>query len=611
MSSIPLTVAPGILWTDETPATTSAFNLLARPVVSLDAAGSITVEHLNMSAIGAALAPTLRSENLLPAPDFPPPGWLVPAGVSVAAGTTAGNAAGWAATPTGDAVLYARADASPDAASSYAAQLNGGAGLIHVDFHTWLDSGICGVSRGVLTFSAWVYNGTAAGLRPALVVSTPTALDDQTTLVVAYSVTVPGSQEIAANAWGRVFWNIDTAAMTNWPKGARMALRFPSQLDGPSRYVQVAQVSLERGDVLTAWRAPQGTSSTDALSPGMGMEWHGATLPPGGWLWQNGQLVSRTLYPRLFAAIGTVYGAGDGTTTFAVPDRRGRAVVGVETMGATTAPGRAEILLATCTVVLSSDTIQVPVADRLKLRLGMGVYGPGIPAGATINRFSGRDGVVLSAVATVGGSPVALRFSTLGAADPETLAAASTGVATQLRSDWVLRGCGVTVGSANVTILEANLVDVGMEVTGAEIPAGTTVLAYLTPTTLVLSQNAIASNAASVLTFVDLDKGAGDAAVNEDADYRVVVNGCSLTTGNTNITCPAPARVKRGMEVIGTGVPAGTHVVNITGTTVAVSVAPTLTVAAAATLEFTAVTTVNTTAPAPAAVLACNFIIKA
>ena len=44
---------------------------------------------------------------------------------------------------------------------------------------------------------------------------------------------------------------------------------------------------------------------------------------PDGWLHCHGQAVSRTTYAALFAAIGTVYGQGDGSTTFNVPDFRG------------------------------------------------------------------------------------------------------------------------------------------------------------------------------------------------------------------------------------------------------------------------------------------------
>jgi microcystin-dependent protein len=48
----------------------------------------------------------------------------------------------------------------------------------------------------------------------------------------------------------------------------------------------------------------------------------GATAP-AGWLAASGQAVSRTTYSVLFAAVGTLYGAGDGSTTFNLPDLRG------------------------------------------------------------------------------------------------------------------------------------------------------------------------------------------------------------------------------------------------------------------------------------------------
>jgi len=49
---------------------------------------------------------------------------------------------------------------------------------------------------------------------------------------------------------------------------------------------------------------------------------------PTGWLKANGALVSRTSYAALFAAIGTTFGAGDGSTTFALPDLRGEFIRG-------------------------------------------------------------------------------------------------------------------------------------------------------------------------------------------------------------------------------------------------------------------------------------------
>ena len=51
---------------------------------------------------------------------------------------------------------------------------------------------------------------------------------------------------------------------------------------------------------------------------------------PAGWLMCDGSAVSRTTYADLFAAIGTTFGTGNGSTTFNVPDRRGRVGVGVD-----------------------------------------------------------------------------------------------------------------------------------------------------------------------------------------------------------------------------------------------------------------------------------------
>lgn len=57
----------------------------------------------------------------------------------------------------------------------------------------------------------------------------------------------------------------------------------------------------------------------------------GLDSPPMGWLLCNGQAVSRTgVYAPLFAAYGTRFGAGDGSTTFNVPDIRGRTIIGVD-----------------------------------------------------------------------------------------------------------------------------------------------------------------------------------------------------------------------------------------------------------------------------------------
>lgn len=62
------------------------------------------------------------------------------------------------------------------------------------------------------------------------------------------------------------------------------------------------------------------------------LDFAGSTAP-ADWLLCYGQAVSRTTYATLFAKIGTTYGVGDGSTTFNLPDCRGRVGVGKDNMG--------------------------------------------------------------------------------------------------------------------------------------------------------------------------------------------------------------------------------------------------------------------------------------
>lgn len=57
--------------------------------------------------------------------------------------------------------------------------------------------------------------------------------------------------------------------------------------------------------------------------PGVVFPYAGATAPDG-WLLCNGSAISRTTYAALFEAISTAHGTGDGSTTFNLPDYRGR-----------------------------------------------------------------------------------------------------------------------------------------------------------------------------------------------------------------------------------------------------------------------------------------------
>ena len=73
-------------------------------------------------------------------------------------------------------------------------------------------------------------------------------------------------------------------------------------------------------------------SSDAAFTAGMLMPYAG-TSAPTGWLLAYGQEISRTTYASLYAAIGTTYGVGNGSSTFNLPDLRGRVIAGQDDMG--------------------------------------------------------------------------------------------------------------------------------------------------------------------------------------------------------------------------------------------------------------------------------------
>lgn len=90
-------------------------------------------------------------------------------------------------------------------------------------------------------------------------------------------------------------------------------------------------------NILYGWN---GTSWVNLMQSGGGasipaglVQAYAGSAAPSGWLLCDGSIVSRTTYAALFTAIGTAYGAGDGSTTFGLPDLRGRVIVGKAASG--------------------------------------------------------------------------------------------------------------------------------------------------------------------------------------------------------------------------------------------------------------------------------------
>lgn len=85
--------------------------------------------------------------------------------------------------------------------------------------------------------------------------------------------------------------------------------------------------SNKKASIKTVFKTVQGFLVPDSIPIGMVVEFPSDNIPDN-WLLCNGQAVSRTDYAELFAAIGTTWGAGDGSTTFNVPTKEGLVTVG-------------------------------------------------------------------------------------------------------------------------------------------------------------------------------------------------------------------------------------------------------------------------------------------
>lgn len=135
---------------------------------------------------------------------------------------------------------------------------------------------------------------------------------------------------------------------------------------------------------------------------------YGGASTPSGYLPCNGAAVSRTGYSALFAALGTAWGAGDASTTFNVPDLRGRSPIGVGTGSGLTARA-----LAT---QYGAEGVVVDQA-YLKQPMAFPVTDPGHDHNVQVT----TDTPVVGGTAGIWGNSTAISVSTImGAAAPDT-----------------------------------------------------------------------------------------------------------------------------------------------------------------------------------------------
>jgi len=137
------------------------------------------------------------------------------------------------------------------------------------------------------------------------------------TITVALPAAIAPSTTITGSSSGIITLTAQAVAGTynwNWPTTAGTAGQY---------------LTSQAGSAAMTW-------STPTTPIGAGMEYWG-TSAPALWIFAYGQAISRTTYAALFAVMGTTYGTGDGSTTFNVPDMRGRTAIGKDNMGGTPA----------------------------------------------------------------------------------------------------------------------------------------------------------------------------------------------------------------------------------------------------------------------------------
>lgn len=132
-----------------------------------------------------------------------------------------------------------------------------------------------------------------------------------------------------------------TLTLTTGDSNRTVTLNGDTTLSGTNTGDEPSATAAAEGvvELATVDEASTGTDTTRVVTPA-GLDeyfrdrmagnvfWHGGTSPPTGSLLCDGSAVSRTTYARLFAAIGTAHGEGDGSTTFNLPDIEGRFIRG-------------------------------------------------------------------------------------------------------------------------------------------------------------------------------------------------------------------------------------------------------------------------------------------
>jgi microcystin-dependent protein len=146
-----------------------------------------------------------------------------------------------------------------------------------------------------------------------------------TKLATARTIALTGGVTGSATFDGSANASIATTIAGNAPTATKLATARTINgvaFDGSANITVTAAANGGNADTVDGKHASDFAAATSGIPPGA-VIYFAMSTPPTGWLKANGVAVSRTTYAALFAAIGTKFGAGDGSITFNLPELRG------------------------------------------------------------------------------------------------------------------------------------------------------------------------------------------------------------------------------------------------------------------------------------------------
>lgn len=192
---------------------------------------------------------------------------------------------------------------------------------------------------GTLTASATSLGAITATSVNGLTIDTTTGTLDITnskTLAVTNSLTLSGTDLSTITFPAGVVTVVTTDATQTLTNKTLTSPTINSGALGASSTATTQSAGDNSTKVATTAYVDTAVGAVTAVPAGAMMA-YGGSAAPSGWLLCYGQAISRTTYAALFTAIGTSYGTGDGSTTFNVPDARGRVLAGLDNMGGSAA----------------------------------------------------------------------------------------------------------------------------------------------------------------------------------------------------------------------------------------------------------------------------------